>query len=107
MCIRDSYGTDALAGTINIITADTPARRESGLRFGGALDTFYTSNENGRRGSITLNGASKWFAFGITQSLERFDNYSVGKADGAVPPEILGIGGITTDDDRSLNAAYL
>jgi hemoglobin/transferrin/lactoferrin receptor protein len=93
------YGTDALAGTINIITADTPARRESGFRFGGALNTFYTSNENGRRGSITLNGASKWFAFGITQSLERFENYFVGKADGAVPPDILAIGGITTDGE--------
>jgi len=51
------YGTDALAGTINVITADTPARRESGFRFGGALNTFYSSNENGRRGSLTLNGA--------------------------------------------------
>jgi outer membrane receptor protein involved in Fe transport len=93
------YGTDALAGTINVITADTPARRESGFRFGGALNTFYTSNENGRRGSITLNGASKFFAFGITQSLERFENYFVGKADGAVPPDILAIGGITTDGE--------
>ena len=34
------YGTDALAGTINIITRDTPVRRESGFHFGGALDTF-------------------------------------------------------------------
>lgn len=72
------YGTDALAGTINIITRDTPARREKGFRFGGTLDTFYTSNENGRRGSLALNGSSKYFAFRVSQSLERFDNYSTG-----------------------------
>ena len=72
------YGTDALAGTINIITRDTPARRDSGFRFGGGLDTFYTSNENGRRGSIMLNGAGKYFAFRVAQSMERFDNYFAG-----------------------------
>src|SRR5688572_11225825 len=93
------YGTDALAGTINVITADTPARRDDGFRFGGAFNTFYTSNERGRRGSIALNGASKWFAFSIAQSLERFENYFVGKANGAVPPEILGIGGIAADGE--------
>jgi outer membrane receptor protein involved in Fe transport len=38
------YGTDALGGTINIITKDTPARRDGGFRFGGSLDTFYSSN---------------------------------------------------------------
>ena len=72
------YGTDALAGTINIITRDTPARRDSGFRFGGGFDTFYTSNENGRRGNMMLNGAGKYFAFRIAQSMERFDNYFAG-----------------------------
>lgn len=93
------YGTDALAGTINVITADTPARLDEGFRLGGALNTYYTSNENGRRGSLALTGASKWFAFRIAQSLERFDNYFVGKADGVVPPEILSIGGVTTEGE--------
>ena len=72
------YGTDALAGTINIITRDTPARREKGFRFGGTLDTFYSSNENGRRGALAVNGSGKYFAFRVSQSLERFDNYSTG-----------------------------
>ncbi|HKP69282.1 MAG TPA: TonB-dependent receptor [Pyrinomonadaceae bacterium] len=72
------YGTDALAGTINIITQDTPPRRENGFRFGGTLDTFYTSNENGRRGTMSLNGAGKFFAFRISQSMDRFDNYFAG-----------------------------
>jgi hemoglobin/transferrin/lactoferrin receptor protein len=76
------YGTDALAGTINIITRDTPARREKGFRFGGTLDTFYSTNERGRRGSLSFNGAGKFFAFRVSQSLDRFDNYSTGDLDG-------------------------
>ncbi|MBA3770664.1 MAG: TonB-dependent receptor plug domain-containing protein, partial [Blastocatellia bacterium] len=79
------YGTDALAGTINIITKSTPARREGGFRFGGSLDTFYSSNGNGRRGSLSVNGSNNIFAFRLAQSLERFGNYSTGKSRGVVP----------------------
>ncbi len=74
------YGTDALAGTINIITRDVPPRRENGFKIGGVLDTFYSSNENGRRGSLAVNGSSKFFAFRLAQSLERFNNYFAGNA---------------------------
>lgn len=93
------YGTDALAGTVNIITRDTPARRENGFRLGGNLDTFYSSNENGRRGTLGLTGSSKLFAFRISQSLSRFENYFTGKANGAVPADILAIGGINPDGE--------
>lgn len=93
------YGTDALAGTINIITRDTPPRRENGFRVGASLDTFYSSNENGRRGNLAVNGSSKFFAFRVAQSLERFDNYFTGNADGAVPQNFLDIGGITEDGE--------
>ncbi|MGE3466008.1 MAG: TonB-dependent receptor [Pyrinomonadaceae bacterium] len=93
------YGTDALAGTINIITRDTPPRRDGGLRFGAVLDTFYSSNENGRRGSLAINGANDFFAFRLSQSLERFENYFTGKNDGLVPAEIIAIGGITADGE--------
>ena len=93
------YGTDALAGTINIITRDTPLRRDTGFRFGGVLDTFYSSNENGRRGNLALNGSGKYFAFRVAQSLERFDNYFTGKASGQIPRDILNIGGVTTDGE--------
>ena len=93
------YGTDALGGTVNIITRDTPARRENGFRFGGTLDTFYTSNENGRRGSLAVNGSNKFFAFRVAQSLERFENYFTGKADGEIPQEVINAGGVTTDGE--------
>ena len=73
------YGTDALAGTINIITRDTPPRRERGFRFGGILNTFFSSNEKGRRANLELNGSGNLFAFRVSQSLDRFDNYYAGK----------------------------
>ncbi len=78
------YGTDALAGTINIITRDTPARRENGFRLGGTLDTFYSTNENGRRGSLAVNGSGKLFAFRVSQSLDRFENYFTGNRNGRI-----------------------
>ena len=92
------YGTDALAGTINIITRDTPARRENGFRFGGTLDTFYSSNENGGRGNLALNGSNKFFAFRIAQSLERFGNYKSGDVEGAVIDPLIAPG-ITADGE--------
>src|SRR5215204_849093 len=82
------YGTDALAGTINIITRDTPPRRADGFRLGGSLDTFYSSNENGRRGTLAVNGSNKFFAFRIAQSMERFDNYFAGDPDDAVAEQL-------------------
>ncbi len=78
------YGTDALAGTINIITKDVPARRDNGFRFGASLDTFFSSNERGRRGNLAITGAGKFFAFRLAQSLERFGNYRTGELNGAM-----------------------
>jgi hemoglobin/transferrin/lactoferrin receptor protein len=95
------YGTDALGGTVNIITHDTPARRENGFRFGAVFNTFYSSNENGRRGSVAINGSNKFVAFRVAQSLERFDNYFTGKSNGSIPQDILDInpGGVTSDGE--------
>lgn len=72
------YGTDALGGTINIITRDTPSRRTDGFRFGARLNTLFSSNEKGRRGSLSVNGSGKYFAFNLAQSMERFGNYFTG-----------------------------
>ncbi|MEP6849226.1 MAG: TonB-dependent receptor [Acidobacteriota bacterium] len=95
------YGTDALGGTVNIITHDTPGRRDHGYHFGAIFNTFYSSNENGRRGSVAINGSNKWMAFRLSQSMERFDNYFTGKTDGKVPQGILDInaGGVTPDGE--------
>ncbi|MFN3417949.1 MAG: TonB-dependent receptor domain-containing protein [Pyrinomonadaceae bacterium] len=98
------YGTDALAGTINIITNDTPTRRDSGFRFGGRLDGFYTSNETGRRGSLAVTGSSRYFAFRLSQSLDRFGNYSTGKPDAAFLASLRQIGVGISDNGEVFNS---
>jgi TonB-dependent heme/hemoglobin receptor len=99
------YGTDALAGTINIITRDTPPRRDGGgLRFGAALDTFYSSNENGRRGNLAVTGSNKFFAFRIAQSLDRFDNYFAGSSNAGERTFLRGQEAQITDDNEVLNS---
>ncbi|MBI4469158.1 MAG: TonB-dependent receptor [Acidobacteria bacterium] len=72
------YGTDALAGTINI-TTQLPERTDDGLRFGGSLSTYYSSNESGRRGTGRVDVAGRWFASRVSLMLERFPNYHSGQ----------------------------
>lgn len=86
------YGTDALAGTVNIITKDAPRNSGDGFRFGATFNGYFSSNEKGRRGNLAVTGSSKYFAFRVAQSLERYDNYFTGKTDGEVPPEGLALG---------------
>ncbi len=99
------YGTDALAGTVNIITRDTPPRRDAGFRFGAVLNTFYSSNENGRRGNLEVNGSGKYFAFRVAQSMDRFDNYFTGKPDAAEAARLRNEEDLQiTDDGEVLNS---
>ena len=98
------YGTDALAGTINIITRDTPPRRDAGFRLGGGVNTFYSSNENGRRANLSLNGSNNFFAFRIAQSLDRFDNYFAGNANSGERDALRAADLQITDDNEVLNS---
>jgi len=76
------YGTDALAGTINLITRDAPQRGGDRFRFGGSVNGYYSSNESGRRGNLALTGSDKRIAFRVSQSLERYANYKSGDTTG-------------------------
>jgi hemoglobin/transferrin/lactoferrin receptor protein len=76
------YGTDALSGTINILT-DQPQLGDR-IRFTGGLSGFYSTNENGRRGALRLGVAGPRFAVGLSGSLEDFDDYESGGGDGDV-----------------------
>jgi outer membrane receptor protein involved in Fe transport len=70
------YGTDALAGTINIIT--NQPRLSDTLQFTAGFDGFYSSNEDGRRGSVNLGIADTRWAVRFVGGVERYDNYSAG-----------------------------
>ncbi len=76
------YGTDALAGTVNIITKDASRNREVGFRFGAVFNGYVSSNESGRRGNLAIDGSSKSFSFRLAQSLERYANYFSGDPNG-------------------------
>ena len=73
------YGTDALGGTINIITKDAPRNLDGGYKFGAIFNGFVGSNGDARRGSLALTGSSKTFSFRVAQSLERYGNYFSGE----------------------------
>jgi hemoglobin/transferrin/lactoferrin receptor protein len=70
------YGTDALAGTVNLLT-NQPSFSDA-LRFTYGFDGLYSSNENGRRGAITFGASNRRFAAQIVGGAEDFDNYHAG-----------------------------
>ncbi len=72
------YGTDALSGTINILT-DQPRPFAGDLRVGGGLNLFYSTNEDGRRGSARFDVSGRKFALRVGGELERFANYHAGE----------------------------
>ncbi len=70
------YGSDALAGTINIITNESSFSDRKRLLYG--FNGFYSSNENGMRGTVTLGGTSPRATFRLQAGAEKFDNYKAG-----------------------------
>lgn len=70
------YGTDALSGTINIITSQPRLSDETHVT--GGIDGYYSSNEKGRRGTAHLGVSGPRFAARVVGSLEEFDDYEAG-----------------------------
>jgi outer membrane receptor protein involved in Fe transport len=70
------YGSDALAGTINIITNEPQLSPVARLQYG--VNGFFSSNEKGRRGAATLGYTGPRLAARVQAGLERFDNYKAG-----------------------------
>jgi outer membrane receptor protein involved in Fe transport len=71
------YGTDALSGTINIVT--NRARLSDVRRFTAGFDGYYSSNEDGRRGTVVIGMSDRRWAVSFRGGAERFDDYSAGK----------------------------
>ena len=73
------YGSDALAGTVNIITNEGSFSPTKQLLYG--FNGFYSSNENGMRGTMTLGGSSPRATFRVQAGAEKYDNYKAGSFD--------------------------
>jgi outer membrane receptor protein involved in Fe transport len=71
------YGSDAMSGTINI-TTNQPHFAPSARGIYG-FNGFYSSNENGMRGSVTLGTEGPRFSARLQAGAEKFDNYTAGK----------------------------
>jgi len=70
------YGSDALAGTINIITNELSFTDRRQFVYG--LNSFYSSNEHGRRGSLNFGVTAPRYAVRVQGGLEEFGNYRAG-----------------------------
>ena len=70
------YGTDALAGTINIVT-NRPQFSDRRLYTAG-FDGFYSSNEDGQRGTVVLGMSDRRWAISFRGGAETYDNYRSG-----------------------------
>jgi len=70
------YGSDALAGTVNIITNEPSFSDKTQWLYG--FNGFYSSNERGRRGTGTVGVTSKQYAVRVQAGAERYDDYTAG-----------------------------
>jgi outer membrane receptor protein involved in Fe transport len=73
------YGSDALSGTINIITSEPVLTPQRSFTYG--LTSFYTTNEDGGRASLRAGYSSSRIAVQVHGGLEQFSNYQAGKFD--------------------------
>ena len=73
------YGSDALAGTINILTNEPSFSAERRWTYG--LNTLYSANEEGGRGTLTLGYSAPRVAFRVQGGAEKFGNYRAGDFD--------------------------
>jgi outer membrane receptor protein involved in Fe transport len=71
------YGSDAMAGTINLIT-QSPARADGGTHLGLRFDGSAHTNGAFRRGALTLNLSGSRAALRLSGSLFRLGNYHSG-----------------------------
>jgi hemoglobin/transferrin/lactoferrin receptor protein len=73
------YGSDALAGTINIITNESNFSVNRQWLYG--FNGFFSSNEQGVRGTGTVGYTSPRFTFRLQAGAETFENYKAGALD--------------------------
>jgi outer membrane receptor protein involved in Fe transport len=70
------YGSDALAGTINIITNEPSFSDRVRALYG--FNGFYSTNENGARGTATIGVTAPRYAVRLQAGAESYDNYTAG-----------------------------
>ncbi|HEY6802019.1 MAG TPA: TonB-dependent receptor [Pyrinomonadaceae bacterium] len=87
------YGSDAMAGVINLITAAPPA--DTG-RLGLLSDGYFYSNSSFRRGTTTINWSRPKLAIRLGGSLFRQTNYHSGNQSISVD-QVVALGQLVTN----------
>lgn len=76
------YGTDALSGTVNILTGQ-PTFSDR-MRFTASGNGYYSSNEKGQSGNLAVGVTAPRFALNLSAGKESFDNYKSGGRNGSI-----------------------
>ena len=88
------YGSDSIAGTINLITRG-PRRPSDGVNLGVRLDGSHASNGRVNRGAVEVNLSNKMAAFRGSYSQFRNSNYHIGNR-GITLGETIALGNFFT-----------
>jgi outer membrane receptor protein involved in Fe transport len=73
------YGSDALAGTINIVTNEPTFSDRRRFLYG--FDGYFSSNEDGGRGTLTLGVTAPRYAVRVQGGAEDYNDYRSGDFD--------------------------
>jgi outer membrane receptor protein involved in Fe transport len=95
------YGTDALAGTINIIT-NQPRLSDVPL-FTAGFDGLYSSNDRGRRGTVRVGLSNRRFAVSFVGGVDEFDEYRAGGGFRESSAALFADGTLVRDDTIDTN----
>jgi len=71
------YGSDALGGTINILTNQPTFTATQRVFYG--FNGFYSTNENGRRGTLTFGTEGPRVSIRAQAGTEQYESYTAGK----------------------------
>jgi hemoglobin/transferrin/lactoferrin receptor protein len=98
------YGSDALAGTVNIITGE-PAF-SPGTQFLYGFNGYYSSNENGLRGSLTAGATTPRATVRVQAGAERYDNYRTGSFESEDTRPLFASGQLKRTDTIDTNFGF-
>ena len=98
------YGTDALSGTINVVTNHPTFSSRPQFKIG--FDGFYSSNENGTRGTVSLGYSTPRWAVSFMGGGERFENYRAGGDSGESSQPFFDSGQLRQTDTIDTNFGF-
>ena len=85
------YGSDAMVGTINLITR-SPRRPEAGVNLDARGDVDYQTNGDFKKGTLGANLAGRKLAFRGTVSKFHLDDYHISGREGIDREDVLRVG---------------